>query len=79
MRDFFNSKAVKTAVLAVLSVLYIAGIICLFFNTALGVTLWGAALIPSLILFLYQKRKRSFAKPEDFEKPDDKSDETPEA
>lgn len=67
MREFFNSKAVKTAVLAVLSVLYIAGIVCLFFNTTLGVTLWGAALIPSLILFLYQRRKDSFAKPEDFE------------
>ena len=51
------SKTKRTILLAVLSVLYIAGIIALFFNLPLGLTLWAAALIPSLIMYLYSKRK----------------------
>lgn len=62
MKEFFTSKKAKTALLLVLSVLYIAAIICLFFNVGLGILLWGAALIPSLILFLYQKHQEQLAR-----------------
>ena len=55
------SRKTKTIVLALLSALYIAGLVCFFFNFALGLTLWGAALLPSLILYLYQKHREQLA------------------
>ena len=75
LAKLMESKHFKTVVLAVLTVLYLSGIVCLFFNAALGVTLWAAAMLPSLVLFLYQKRKDSFMKPEDFDKDESKGGE----
>ena len=62
MEKLMNNKKSKTALLLVLTVLYFAGIICLFFNVGLGILLWGAALIPSLILFLWQKHREQLEK-----------------
>lgn len=62
MEKMMNNKKSKTAVLLVLTILYFAGIICLFFNVGLGIMLWGAALIPSLILFLWQKHREQLEK-----------------
>ena len=62
MEKLMNNKKSKTALLLVLTVLYFAGIICLFFNVGLGILLWGAALIPSLILFLWQKHREQLIK-----------------
>lgn len=62
MEKLMNSKKAKTAVLLILTLLYFAGIVCLFFNVGLGILLWGAALIPSLILFLWQKHREQLEK-----------------
>lgn len=62
MEKLMNSKKGKTAVLLALTILYFAGIICLFFNAGLGILLWGAALIPSLVIFLWQKHQEQLEK-----------------
>ena len=62
MEKLMNSKKGKTAVLLVLTILYFAGIVCLFFNVGLGILLWGAALIPSLVIFLWQKHQEQLEK-----------------
>lgn len=51
-----TSRNGKTAVFLILSVLYLAGIVCLFINLHLGVILWAAAMIPSLMIYIHQKR-----------------------
>lgn len=53
---WFASKQAKIIGLSALTLVYLAGIVCLFFNTQLGVLLWGVALVPSIILFIAQKR-----------------------
>lgn len=58
---FLLSRRVKTAILLVLTVLYLAGIVCLFFNTGLGILLWGAALIPSLLWYFFNRRQELLA------------------
>lgn len=62
MEKLMNSKKGKTAVLLALTILYFAGIVCLFFNVGLGILLWGAALIPSLVIFLWQKHQEQLEK-----------------
>ncbi len=59
--QFLLNRKVKTVILLVLSVLYLAGIVCLFFNTGLGILLWGAALIPSLLWYFFQRRQELLA------------------
>ncbi len=59
--QFLLNRKVKTVILLVLSVLYLAGIVCLFFNTGLGVLLWGAALIPSLLWYFFHRRQELLA------------------
>ena len=49
------SKKWKTVILIVLSALYLAALVTMFLDFGLGLILWGAALIPSLIWYLYQK------------------------
>lgn len=51
-----KSKRVRVGGLLALTLLYLAGVVCLFFNTQLGVLLWCAALIPSIVIFIVQKR-----------------------
>lgn len=58
---FLLNRKVKTTILLVLSVLYLAGIVCLFFNTGLGILLWGAALIPSLLWYFFNRRQELVA------------------
>lgn len=50
------SKKVKTAVLLSVTILYFLGLIAFFKNTALGTILWAAALIPSIMIYIYQKQ-----------------------
>lgn len=57
LRRLISSRKVKTAVLIALTVLYFLGLIAFFFNPALGTILWSAALIPSIMIFIYQKRR----------------------
>jgi len=51
-----TSRTGKTVIFLALSVLYIAALIVLFFNLQLGVILWAAAMIPSLMVYIHQKR-----------------------
>ncbi len=55
-RKLIASRKVKTAVFLTLTILYILGIIAFFLNTALGTILWAAALIPSIMIYIYQKQ-----------------------
>lgn len=55
-RKLIASKKVKTALFLTLTVLYILGIAAFFMNTALGTILWAAALIPSIMIYIYQKQ-----------------------
>ena len=57
--QFLLNRKVKTVILLVLSVLYLAGIVCLFFNTGLGILLWGAA--PSLLWYFFHRRQELLA------------------
>ena len=59
--QFLMNRKVKTAILLVLSVLYLAAIVCLFFNTGLGILLWGAALVPSLLWYFFHRRQERLA------------------
>ncbi|MBQ3169340.1 MAG: hypothetical protein IJB99_06220 [Clostridia bacterium] len=56
LSQLLTSRNVKTAIFLILSLLYIAGIVCLFIYLTLGVLLWAAAMIPSLMVFIHQKR-----------------------
>ncbi|MBQ3079092.1 MAG: hypothetical protein IJC48_03710 [Clostridia bacterium] len=56
LSQLLTSRNVKTAIFLILSLLYIAGIVCLFIDLTLGVLLWAAAMIPSLMVFIHQKR-----------------------
>lgn len=51
-------KKPVTIILAVLSVLYIAGLICMFINFGLGLIIWGAALLASLIFWFWQQHQK---------------------
>jgi len=62
MEQLWNNRKARLIILLTLTILYFAGIICLFFNTGLGILLWGAALIPSLILFMWQKHHEQLQK-----------------
>lgn len=44
-----------------LTALYLASIVTMFFNIGLGIALWCVALIPSLIVFLYQRNKQTLS------------------
>ncbi len=55
-RKLIASKKVKTAVLLTLTILYFLGLIAFFLNPALGTILWAAALIPSIMIYIYQKQ-----------------------
>ena len=50
------SKKVKTAVLLSVTILYFLGLLAFFKNTALGTILWAAALIPSILIYIYEKQ-----------------------
>ena len=56
IKKLIASKKVKTAVLLTLTVLYFLGLIAFFMNPALGTLLWAAALIPSIMIYIYQKQ-----------------------
>ena len=67
-RKLTASKKVKTAVLLTLTILYFLGMIAFFFSPALGTILWAAALIPSIMIYIYQKqleREESIRKAEE--------------
>ena len=55
-RKLIASKKAKTAVLLTLTILYFLGLIAFFLNPALGTILWAAALIPSIMIYIYQKQ-----------------------
>ena len=55
-RKLIASQKVKTAVLLTLTILYFLGVIAFFLNAALGTILWAAALIPSIMIYIYQKQ-----------------------
>ena len=55
-RKLIASKKVKTAVLLTLTILYFLGLIAFFLNPALGTILWAATLIPSIMIYIYQKQ-----------------------
>lgn len=55
-RKITASKKVKTAVLLSVTILYFLGLIAFFLNSALGTILWAAALIPSIMIYIYQKQ-----------------------
>lgn len=55
-RKLIASKKVKTTLFLTLTILYILGIVAFFLNTALGTILWAAALIPSIMIYIYQKQ-----------------------
>lgn len=55
-RKLIASKKVKTAVLLTLTILYLLGLIAFFINPALGTIFWAAALIPSIMIYIYQKQ-----------------------
>ena len=56
IRSFLKNRKAKTIVFSVLTVMYLAGLIAMFFSLQLGVLLWAAAFIPSLAVFLLQKQ-----------------------
>ncbi len=56
LTKFLTSRKGKIAILLTLTLLYAAGIVCLFINLHLGVLLWAMATLPSLLIFLHQKR-----------------------
>lgn len=55
-KKIIASKKVKTAVLLSVTVLYFLGLIAFIKNTALGTILWAAALIPSILIYIYEKQ-----------------------
>lgn len=54
-------KKTITVILAVLSVLYILGLVFLFVNFGLGLVFWGAALLASLIFYFWQQHQKQLA------------------
>lgn len=56
---FLTSQKGKNIIFLILSVLYIAGVICLFIDLRLGVIFWAAAMLPSLMIYIHQKRQES--------------------
>lgn len=67
-RKICASKKVKTAVLLTVTILYLLGLAAFFFHPGVGTVLWAAALIPSIMIFIYQKqmeREESIQKAEE--------------
>ncbi len=55
-RKLVASKKVKTYVFLVLTILYFAGLIAFFLHPGVGTILWAAAMIPSIMIYIYQKQ-----------------------
>ncbi|MBR3929373.1 MAG: hypothetical protein IKJ65_10265 [Clostridia bacterium] len=55
-RKLVASKKIKTAVLLTLTILYLLGLIAFFLHPGVGTILWAAALIPSIMIYIYQKQ-----------------------
>ena len=72
------SKKTLTVILAVLSALYIAGIIALFFSVGVGLVLWGAALLGSLIFYFYQLHQKQLETERELEAAEAKAEKTEE-
>ena len=73
-RKLIASRKVKTAVFLTLTVLYFFGLIAFFLNPALGTILWAAALIPSIMIYIYQKQMEREEKVRKAEEEAQKSD-----
>ena len=56
MSRLLSSRKVKTYVFLSLTVLYFLALIAFMFNATLGAILWAAAMIPSIMIFIYQKQ-----------------------
>lgn len=55
-RKLTASKKTKTALLLTVTILYFLGILAFVFHPGIGTVLWAAALIPSIMIFIYQKQ-----------------------
>ena len=73
-RKLIASKKVKTAVFLTLTILYFLGLIAFFLSPALGTILWAAALIPSIMIYIYQKQMERDEKIRKAEEEAEKSD-----
>lgn len=62
MEKLWNNRKARMILLLMLTLLYFAGIIALFFNTGLGIVLWGAALLPSLVLYMWLEHRKRLEK-----------------
>ena len=56
-----KNKTVKYIIFTVLSLMYLGGLVCMFFNFGLGLIIWAAALLPSFMIFLYQRHQETLA------------------
>ena len=72
------NKTAKIIVFSILTVLYLASIITMFFDFGLGLVLWGVALVPSLIVFLIQRHQDSMKDEETIAELENKEEESKE-
>ncbi|MBR4234860.1 MAG: hypothetical protein IKR85_02220 [Clostridia bacterium] len=49
----------KNLLYLLLSVVYVAGLVVMFFDFPTGVVIWAAAFLPSFIVFMYDRRRES--------------------